>query len=321
MRDGPVLPGADAAAPHGAAVAGVRGRLARAAVAIAAGVLLAMTVDAGAPMLATMILLLAATTALLLTRGTASMPGRRHASPEQAASGTFGASGEQAAAVAHDLRSPLVTVHSYLELLAGGAFGPLPPEARRAAERATRAAARAQALVERTLREHAIETATAPIEHSDAERAATVNLVALLTDVTASLEAEIAGSGAQVTIGRLPAVRGDGTALYRVFTNLLQNAVTHGAPAGGAAPHIHVAGRESDGMCEIEVRDRGPGIASADIERIFGAGARGDAEPVAPGSGLGLATVRRLVVEQGGRVWIDDTVSEGTCVRLSLPAA
>ncbi len=319
MRDGTVLPGSDARAPRGAAAAGVRWRLARAAIAIAAGVLLAMTVDAGAPVLATMILLLAAATALLLARGIPGIPGRRPASPQPV---TPGASDERAAAVAHDLRSPLVTVHSYLELLAGGAFGALPAEARRAAERATRAAARAQSLVEQTLREYAIETATAPIEHSsEARRDATVDLVALLTDVTASLEAEIVRSGAQVTIGRLPAVRCDGTALYRVFANLLQNAVTHGAPINGVAAHIHVAARESDGMCEIEVRDRGPGIASADIERVFAVGVRGDAEPAVTGSGLGLATVRRLVVEQGGRVWIDATVREGACVRLSLPAA
>ena len=319
MRYGSVLTGSDAASSRGPAASGVRGRLARAAAALAAGVLLALTIDAGAPVLATIILLLAAATVLLIVRGTMGMPGRRHASPERVATGE---SGEQAAAVAHDLRSPLVTVHSYLELLAGGAFGPLPAEARRAAERATRAAARAQSLVEQTLREHAIETSTALITHSsDAERAATVDLAGPLADVTASLEVEIVRSGARVTIGRLPAVRGDGPALYRVFANLLQNAVTHGAPTDGGAPHVHVAGRESDGMCEIEVRDRGPGVSSEDIERVFGVGARGHAEPAVPGSGLGLATVWRLVAEQGGRVWIDDTVREGACFRLSLPAA
>ena len=139
MRYGSVLTGSDAASSRGPAASGVRGRLARAAAALAAGVLLALTIDAGAPVLATIILLLAAATALLIARGIMGMPGRRHASPERVATGE---SGEQAAAVAHDLRSPLVTVHSYLELLAGGAFGPLPAEARRAAERATRRRAR-----------------------------------------------------------------------------------------------------------------------------------------------------------------------------------
>ena len=66
------------------------------------------------------------------------------------------------------------------------------------------------------------------------------------------------------------------------------------------------------------MRDWGIGIARREQERVFGLYERAD-DTTAPGSGIGLATVRRLVQEQGGRVWIDPLITDGTCVRLALP--
>ena len=220
-----------------------------------------------------------------------------------------------AVTVAHDIRSPLVTVHSYLELLAQESFGPLPADARRAAERATGAASRAQSLVDETLHRHALISAARLIDALDVP----VELGALLQEVVGSLEAELQAAQAHVEVRELPSVSADGGALHRIFANLLENAVKYSAP--GAPPHVVISGGVEHGRCEIAVRDWGMGFAPAEQRRVFEPNARGVSAEATPGAGIGLATVRRLVTAQGGRVWIDPAVTDGACVRISLPAA
>lgn len=222
--------------------------------------------------------------------------------------------------VAHDLRSPLVTVHSYLELLTEEAFGPISAEAKEAAERATRAAGRAQSLIDDTLRRYAVETAGRPLDAPAIAPANLVDLGALLGDVVAALDGEIRSAGAQLELQPLPLVRGDGDSLYRIFANLIENALKY-HPAD-AAPRITVSGAITDGRCEISVRDHGIGIGSDERETIFEKSVRGEAVSEShDGVGVGLATVRELVEQQHGRVWVDPAVTDGACFRLSLPAA
>jgi len=213
----------------------------------------------------------------------------------------------ESASLAHDLRAPLVTVRSYLELLAEDSFGELPEQARTAATSAAQATSRAQSIVETTLR-------------SRAERSAprAVNMNSLIDEVTAALAADLKRVRAQIEIGDLPEVIGDGDAIYRVLENLLQNALKFTPP--GERPRVEVTAAVRNGQCEIGVRDWGTGIAASERERVFEVGERGDAGAV-EGRGLGLATVRRLVTELGGRVWIDPDVADGTLVRVALPAA
>ena len=220
-----------------------------------------------------------------------------------------------AAAVVHDIRGPLVTVHSYLELLVGEAFGPLPDDARRAAERATHAAGRAQALVDEMLRRQALETARAEITPA----AAAVDLDGVLRDVLMSLEAELQAAGAMVQALELPRARGDGEALFRIFVNLIENAIKYARP--GEPPRLLVSGATHGDRCEISVRDWGTGIEPGERTRIFDHGTRGAGAGDRPGAGIGLAIVRELVIAQGGRVWVDPAVVDGTCIRVLLPSA
>lgn len=219
-----------------------------------------------------------------------------------------------AASIAHDLRSPLTTVCSYLDLLAAGSFGPISSEARVAAQRAGLATARVRALVDGVLLQHARAAAARPLTPG------AVDLRALLRDVTDSLAAEIVGTGAEVTVEPLPLVSGDPQALFRVFSNLVENAVKYARP--GEAPCVTITGHAAAGRLEIAVHDRGVGIPAEERERVFAPEARAaNARAIAPGHGLGLATVRRLVHALGGEAWIDPAVMDGATVRLSLPLA
>lgn len=218
------------------------------------------------------------------------------------------------ASIAHDLKGPLTTVSSYLDLIAQGALGPVSDDTRDAAERAAQASERARTLVESALLHHVEATAARPLDVD------TVDLRALIRDVTEALRAEITASHAEVTVEPLPAVRGNATLLFRVFENLVQNAVKYARP--GEAPIVMISGATRDGHAEIIVRDHGIGIPVADCDRVFDAAARAaNGEAAAAGHGLGLATVRRLLREQGGDAWIDPTHLEGAAIRLTLPLA
>ncbi len=102
-------------------------------------------------------------------------------------------------------------------------------------------------------------------------------------------------------------VRGDGAALERALTNLVENARRHGSG------RITVAARSRDGLAVISVEDEGPGLAAEDAERAFARFWRGPG--TGPGSGLGLAIVRATAERHGGRVTV-----EGARFAIELPA-
>jgi light-regulated signal transduction histidine kinase (bacteriophytochrome) len=124
----------------------------------------------------------------------------------------------------------------------------------------------------------------------------------------------------QWKIGRLPAVQGDGTLLRAVFVNLLSNAIKFtgrrevavievGALAGG------------DGETVIYVKDNGAGFDMRYAKRLFGVFQRMHRQGEFDGTGVGLATVQRIVTRHGGRVWADAEVDRGATFYVALRQA
>ena len=223
---------------------------------------------------------------------------------------------DELASMAHDLKGPLSTVSSYLDLIAEGALGPVSDDARAAARRAAEASARVRALVESALLQHVEAIAARP-----PSGVTPVDLRALIRDVTEALRAELAASHAEIVVEPLPGVLGEPGRLFRVFENLVQNAVKYARP--GEAPMVMITGAPRGDRAEIVVRDHGIGIPAEDAERVFDSAARAaNGIARASGSGLGLATARRLVRDLGGEIWIDQgDTGEGVAIRLSLPLA
>jgi signal transduction histidine kinase len=216
------------------------------------------------------------------------------------------------AGIAHDLRAPLLTTRSMLDLLSSGAFGQLTTEGRDAVQRAALAAARANALVDSLLHEHAGAGATR------APRAAVpVDLQAVADRVIASFEPGLEERGARVSATSLPAVLADELAVERILQNLLENALTH---ASSDAPVVELTARRRGPTWEVAVRDNGEGVPDHLRDRVFEPGVRAPAATSRPGFGLGLATVRRLVEDMGGKAWVDPATREGACIRFTLPA-
>jgi signal transduction histidine kinase len=104
--------------------------------------------------------------------------------------------------------------------------------------------------------------------------------------------------------------------LERVLQNLLQNAIRH-TPSGGS---VAVDAASSESWVELRVSDTGEGIRADALERIFEPFWRGDAARSTPGSGLGLALVRRLVEALGGTVSVESSPGTGSTFRVRLPA-
>nr|WP_246305660.1 GAF domain-containing sensor histidine kinase [Nocardioides marinisabuli] len=208
--------------------------------------------------------------------------------------------------VSHDLRNPLTTVRMSLSMLAEESEegAPDPATSTYLLSRAERGTERMQALIDDLL-------AYARIGGRIASKPVDLGLVAAAVrdDLAEAL------SGATLEVGELPVVTGDPVQLRAVLQNLVANAAKF-VPAGEPA-RIRVASRRVEAGWRIEVVDHGLGIAPEDRERVF--------EPLTrtheqvPGSGIGLATVRRVVDAHAGSIGIEETPGGGTTVWVELP--
>ena len=110
----------------------------------------------------------------------------------------------------------------------------------------------------------------------------------------------------------LPVIWGNGPALGRVLTNLLDNSIAYSQPT----QIILAAELQSDGI-QLRVRDRGFGIAPACLPHIFKPHFRG--ESTIQGSGMGLAIAQDIICAHGGKIEVASTVGVGTVIRITLP--
>lgn len=115
-----------------------------------------------------------------------------------------------------------------------------------------------------------------------------------------------------VRVGDLPPVRADALQLRLLLQNLLANVAKH---AGGGP--VEVQAHLDDDQWVLEIVDHGRGIPAEDRARVFATHTRLDL--TVPGSGLGLATCRRVVKAHGGTIALDETPGGGTTVRVRLP--
>jgi signal transduction histidine kinase len=149
-------------------------------------------------------------------------------------------------------------------------------------------------------------------------RAESVACGPLVDEVVGALKGLVVATGARVTVGHLPVVRGDGEQLALVFENLLTNAMRF--RRDGEQPEISVTARRDEhaGAWDFAVRDGGCGVAPEDATRIFDLFARA-AGQTRPGTGIGLAVCRTVVEGHGGRIWVESQPGAGSTFHFTLP--
>lgn len=221
---------------------------------------------------------------------------------------------EYAYAAAHDLRSPLRGMSSFAQLLKAQVRTDPDDRERldRYADRIIAGAERMEALLSSML-DHARVTSG----ESGPVRDATP-LGDLVDAVTASLDEALRASEARVIAGDLPAVTLDSGQMERIVHNLIDNAIKYRHP--DRAPEVRidsVMDAESDELV-LTVTDNGPGIPPESRDLVFGLFKRLTTD--GDGTGVGLAMVRRIVEEHGGRVGVDDGPEGGARFVIRLPA-
>ncbi len=219
--------------------------------------------------------------------------------------------------VSHDLRAPIRHVAGFVDLLKRHLGPSADDKTLRHLKTISEAARQMGALIDGLLgfsRLGRVELALAPVDTA-----------ALVRSVIEELAPDLQGRTIEWDIGELPAVRADATLLRVVWTNLLSNAAKYTAQTTiarvtiTAAPHVPDPG-ESAGIL-FTVADNGIGFDMAWSGKLFGVFQRLHAAEDFPGTGVGLATVRRIVKRHGGRIWAHAVPDQGATFSFTLPAA
>ena len=226
--------------------------------------------------------------------------------------------------VAHELKNPMASIKGYTELVAGGMAGPVNEM---------------QASFLGTVRSNVDRMNTIVSDLNDLTKIQTGNLrlepkaiqtPEVLEDVVRSLRRQIDDKRQALQIdlpAELPPVWADSSRLAQVLTNLVSNATKYTPEDGrifiGAERQVAKEGTLAGAMyVHLWVRDSGIGISEEDQKRIFQQYFRTDnAKEMASGTGLGLSITRSLIEMQGGRIWFDSAVGQGTTFHFTLPVA
>ncbi len=214
--------------------------------------------------------------------------------------------------VSHDLRAPLRHIDGFINLLKIHAGQKLDAQSTRYFERVTHAARRMGLLIDDLL----AFSRTGRTEL----RSQRVALDRLLRETIENLAPDLRGRQVEWKLGALPEVDGDSGLLGIVFQNLVGNAVKYTRPREVARIEIgEIAGDPR--TVTVEVRDNGVGFDMTYQNKLFGVFQRLHTDAEFEGTGIGLATVQRIVQRHGGRVWAQAAPGEGARFYVSLPRA
>jgi len=210
--------------------------------------------------------------------------------------------------VSHDLRAPLRAIDGFTRKVVADHSAALDGEARGYLERVTKAVARMSALIEALLELARISRAS--LKKDD------VDLSAQAADVTADLRAAHPERAPTVDIAPGLTARGDRRLLSVVLVNLLGNAWKFTGRTDGA--RIEFARHPGEPHAFV-VRDNGAGFDAAHAARLFAPFQRFHQASEFAGTGVGLATVQRVVNRHGGRIWAQSAPGQGAAFFFTLP--
>jgi len=211
--------------------------------------------------------------------------------------------------ISHDLKAPLFTIKGMLSAIQDDFGLQLAPTVNQYLAHVGKATQRLDRLI----------TSVTSYAKLSAEEVSAVptELNAVLRDVQHDLSTQIAESGVQIAVGNLPTVIGDGLKLYQIFSNLVGNAIKYRDPHRPATIEITAKHSTLPHHVIIEVSDNGSGIPEGRLKEIFRPFQRAHSTEI-EGSGIGLASVKRMLDKLGGTISVESTVGVGSCFRVCL---
>lgn len=217
---------------------------------------------------------------------------------------------EFATVAAHDLTSPLATVHLNLEYAAERCKGKIDDTTEAAIARGLSGVMRMDKLIQSLL---------AYARAAEGLESATVDCSDIVSDCLKNLAADIQATNAQIACEPLPIVRGDRVRLTQVFQNLIGNAIKFRDRRGNAIPRITIRAEQLPSEHLFSVVDTGIGIPPDKLKDVFGCFTRLHGQNEFPGSGIGLATCKKIVESHHGRIWVESQLGKGSTFRFTLP--
>ncbi|WP_449433901.1 ATP-binding protein [Pseudomonas putida] len=211
--------------------------------------------------------------------------------------------------VSHDLRAPLRHIAGYAELLVEIEGRGLSERGRRFLQHIDEAARFAGSLVDNLL--HFSQMGRSALRLSD------VDLNTLVDAIRTELQPDYQGREIVWDVAALPKVIGDPAFINMALHNLIANAIKY--TRGRAAARITISAAERSDEIEICISDNGVGFDMAYANKLFGVFQRLHRMEDFEGTGIGLASVRRIIERHDGRVWAEGQIDQGASFYFTLP--
>ena len=211
--------------------------------------------------------------------------------------------------VSHDLRAPLRAIQGFTELLEQETEQ-ITPQGKEMLQRVQKNTRRMSQMIEDMLKLSRMGRAEIKLRRTE--------LAPLVGEVAQELCANY--PEAQIGVERLPSVDCDPVLIRAAFQNLIDNALKFSAAT--AEPRVEIGFQPGQqGEQVVFVRDNGTGFDMQYASRLFGVFQRLHKETEFPGSGVGLAVVKRIVERHGGRVWCEAAPGQGATFYIAFKAA
>ncbi|MFO7825548.1 MAG: ATP-binding protein [Cyclobacterium sp.] len=209
----------------------------------------------------------------------------------------------------HDLQEPLRMVTGFLQLLEKKYAHLLDPKAKTYIHYAVDGAQRMRQLILDLLAYSRVNKVNSKPESVDFNK--------ILEEIKLTFQPEIRQLKAVVTADPLPTITGHSSFYFLLLQNLIGNALKYSKP--NLPPKIHISVEEKENEWLFQVEDNGIGIDQAYFEKIFILFQRLHQRETYQGTGMGLAIVKKIITNLGGKIWVKSTPDEGSTFLFTLP--
>ena len=210
---------------------------------------------------------------------------------------------------AHDLQEPLRTIQGFAKLLDENCREKLDSDGKEFIEYILDGANRMQTLIQSVLAHSQIPTDNTPLSITDCN--------SIFEEAMRNLSASLAESSASVEVGTLPFVAVERTQVVQLFQNLLSNSIKY---RSDEPLQISIKAEACASEWLFSFADNGIGIDPKYSKEIFDMFSRLNGKVKYPGAGVGLAICKKIVATNGGNIWVDSNLGQGSVFLFTLPA-
>ncbi len=208
----------------------------------------------------------------------------------------------------HDLKEPLREITTFTQLLENRYKEQLDEQGKGFIRYTVDAATRIKNLVEGILQHARMSLEEQPLQVTDFNSA--------FDEATANLQIALATSGGRVVRDPLPSIKAQPVQVVQLFQNLIGNALKF---HNGGVPSVKVTAQKEGGHWIFCVQDNGIGIPEEYKDSIFNLFQRLHGHHKFPGSGIGLATCKKIIDSMGGRIWVESEINKGSKFNFTIP--